>query len=223
LSDTTERLIRSLVRDARPVARLRPPPLRAALWLTAVGALLALAIFFFADLQVFARRAQSARLDGEMAGMLLTGILAVLAAFELSLPDRSPAWALLPLPPLALWLALIGYACYGHWSGDGWAPGSSAACFKFILGAGLPLGGSLLFLLRRAAPLAPVRIALAGGLGAAGIAAFALQFFHPFDVTFLDLVTQVFAAGLVVLAAGGWERLALAREAKTHFQPFGRS
>jgi len=211
VNDATERLIRNLAENARPVARLRPPLVRAALWLVAVGVLLAVAIGLFADRDVIAARLAGLSLDVELAGMLLTGILAVIAAFELSLPDRGAAWALLPLPPLTLWLGFTGAACYGHWFSDGWAPGSSADCLKFILGAGLPLGGSLVHLLRRAAPLAPVRVAALGGLGAAGIAAFALQFFHPFDVTFLDLVTQVGAALLVVLAATGWERLRLAR------------
>jgi len=211
VNDATERLIQSLAQDARPVARLRPPGMRAALWLAAVGVLLALAIGLMADRDVVTARLAGVPLDLEMAGMLLTGILAVTAAFELSLPDRSTAWALLPLPPLALWLGFTGTACWSHWFTDGWAPGSSAACLKFILGVGLPMGGSLIWLLRRAAPLAPVRVAALGGVGAAGIAAFALQFFHPFDVTFLDLVTQVGAALLVVLAATGWERLRLAR------------
>jgi hypothetical protein len=211
VNDATERLIRGLAQDARPVARLRPPGLRAALWLVSVGVLLALAVELMADRGVVAARLTGTLFDYEMAGMLLTGILAVIAAFELSLPDRSTVWALLPLPTLALWLGFTGSACWSHWFSDGWAPGSSVACLKFILGVGLPLGGSLIWLLRRAAPLAPVRVAALGGLGAAGISAFALQFFHPFDVTFLDLATQIGAAALVVLAAGGWERLRLAR------------
>ncbi len=211
MTDQTSQLIEKLVAEAQPVRRLRPPTLRAALWLAAVGALIALAIWRFSDLQLFMHRAQSARLDWEMAGMLLTGILAVVAAFHLSLPDRAPAWALLPLPPFALWLASMGYNCYRHWFTDGWAPGSSWECLKFIVGVSVPLGAALLFLLHRAAPLAPVRVAAVGGLGVASIAAFALQFFHPFDVTFMDLATQVVAVGLVILTASGYERLRLAR------------
>jgi hypothetical protein len=206
-----ERLIEKLAAEARPVRRLRPPGLRAALWLGAAGATIALASTLFSDLHLVMARMQNERLVWEMAGMLLTGILAVVAAFYLSLPDRSPFWALLPLPPLALWLATTGYSCYSHWFTDGWAPGSSWACLKFIIGVSVPLAASLLYLLRRAAPLAPVRVAAVGGLGVAAIAAFTLQFFHPFDVTFLDLGTQVAAAALVVLATAGYERLALAR------------
>ena len=211
MTDQTSQLIEKLVAEAQPVRRLGPPTLRAALWLAAVGALIALAIWRFSDLQLFMHRAQSARLDWEMAAMLLTGILAVVAAFHLSLPDRALAWALLPLPPFALWLASMGYNCYRHWFTDGWAPGSSWECLKFIVGVSVPLGGALLFLLHRAAPLAPVRVAALGGLGVASIAAFTLQFFHPFEVTFMDLATQVVAVGLVILATSGYERLRFGR------------
>ena len=205
--DSTSRLIEQLADEARPVRRLQPPGLRAALWLAVVGIVIVLAVGRFADLPLFVQRAQSARLDWEMAGMLLAVVLAVIAAFHLSLPDRSPFWGLLPLPPFGLWLASMGYNCYQHLFTDGWALGSSWDCLKFIVGASVPLGGTLFFLLYRAAPLAPVRVAAVGSLGVASIAAFALQFFHPVDVTFMDLTTQMIAVGLVVLATSGYARL----------------
>ena len=157
-------------------------------------------ILLFSDLAVFARRASDPKLDWELAGTLMTGIFAVVAAFELSLPDRSPLWALLPLPPFALWVASSGYSCYRHWLAfgpDGWEIGESAQCFRFILAVGVPLGVSLLVLLRKARPLAPARVAALGGLGVAALAAFLLQFFHPFDVTFMDLSVHLVAIGLV--------------------------
>jgi len=200
LTGATDRLIESLVESAGPVHRLRPPAVRATLFLLAVAALGALTILLFSDLSVFARRASDPKLDWELAGTLLTGIFAVVAAFELSLPDRSPLWALLPLPPFALWVASTGYSCYRHWLAfgpDGWEIGESAQCFRFILAVGVPLGVSLLVLLRKARPLAPARVAALGGLGVAALAAFLLQFFHPFDVTFMDLSVHLVVVGLV--------------------------
>ncbi|HXQ51505.1 MAG TPA: NrsF family protein [Stellaceae bacterium] len=200
MTGATDRLIESLVESAGPVHRLRPPAVRATLFLLAVAALGALTILLFSDLSVFARRASDPKLDWELAGTLLTGIFAVVAAFELSLPDRSPLWALLPLPPFALWVASTGYSCYRHWLAfgpDGWEIGESAQCFRFILAVGVPLGVSLLVLLRKARPLAPARVAALGGLGVAALAAFLLQFFHPFDVTFMDLSVHLVVVGLV--------------------------
>jgi hypothetical protein len=209
VSEAAERLIKRLAADATPVRRLRPPALRAALWLLAVAAVAGMAIAAFSDLGVFAERAQDRKLVLEMIATLLTGIAAVLAAFELSLPDRTPAWALLPLPPLALWIATSGYSCYRHWISFGpygWELGESTHCFRFILSVSIPLGVSLMLLLRRANPLAPVRVAAVGGLGVAAVAACLLQFFHPFDVTFLDLSVHAVAIAIVIAVSSLWAR-----------------
>jgi hypothetical protein len=201
VSEATDRLIGRLVAEAEPVRRLRPPHVRAGLWLLAVAAAGALAILLFSDLGVFERRAQDPKLVLELIGTLATGVAAVIAAFHLSLPDRSPAWALVPLPPLALWVLSSGYSCYRHWitfGPGGWAIGESANCFRFILAVSVPLGIALFLVLRRAQPLAPLPVAVVGGLGVAGLAAFLLQFFHPFDVTFMDLTIHLVAVALVV-------------------------
>lgn len=209
MTDATDRLIGRLATEAEPVRRLRPPLVRAALWLLGATAAGALAILLFSNLEVFARRAEDPKLVLELTGTLLTGIAAVIAAFYLSLPDRPAAWALLPLPPLALWVLSSGYSCYSHWISygpGGWEIGESGDCFRFILAVSIPLGAALLLVLRRACPLAPVRVAAVGGLGVAGLAAFLLQFFHPFDVTFMDLGVHLAAVALVVAAtsaAGG--------------------
>jgi len=214
VANSTERLIERLVAEAGPVRRLRPPAIRAGLWLTAAGAAIALFVYVFADFGMFFRRASDAKLAIELIATLITGIAATFAAFELSLPDRSARWALLPLPPLAVWIGTSGYSCYRHWLSfgpGGWEIGESANCFVFILSASIPLGVSILILLRRAAPLAPIPVAAASGLSVAAIAAFALQFFHPFDVTFMDLGVHVVAVTIVVFAMPALERLATQR------------
>lgn len=208
VSENTDRLISKLVADGSPVRRLRAPLWRALAWLLVVVAIAAAAVLAFADFEVFDRRVQDPRLVVELIATLLTGISGVIASFHVSVPDRSPAWALLPVPPLLLWLASSGYGCWRHWiefGPDGWAVGDSANCFVFILGVSIPLGATLLFVLRRAAPLAPVRVAAVGGLGVAAIAAFLLQFFHPFDVTLMDLAVHLIAVALVVGIASAME------------------
>jgi hypothetical protein len=209
MASETDRLIERLAREAVPVRRLAPPLHRAAIWLAVVAAALAAAILAFADLDIFARRAADQKMTLELVGTVLTGILATIAAFQLSLPDRARSWALLPLPGLVLWIASSGYSCWRHWltyGPDGWEIGDSWNCFRFILGASLPLAASIIFLLRRARPLAPLPCALMGGLGVAAIAAFALQFFHPFDVTFMDLAVHLVAVAIVIAAVGAAER-----------------
>jgi hypothetical protein len=211
VSDSVERLIEKLAASAAPVRRLKPPAIRAAGWLAAVAAIAAVAILLFSNLDLFMHRVQDPKMQLELIGTALTGILAVIAAFHLSLPDRSPAWVLLPLPPFVLWLASSGYNCYRHWivyGPDGWALGDSSDCFQFILLVSIPFGASLVLVLRRAFPLNPVRVALMGGLGVAALSAFVLQFFHPFDVTFMDLGVHLVAIALVASIAGVMEKLA---------------
>jgi hypothetical protein len=206
---STDQLIERLVASAEPVRRLRPPLLRASLWLLAVAAVAALALPFFADFPLFMKKTADPEFIIEMIGTLLTGIGAIIAAFYLSLPDRSPLWALLPLPPLALWLASSGYNCYREWivvGANGWHFGESSDCFSTILGFSVPLGLALLLVLRRARPIAPVPVAVTGGLGVAALSAFLLQFNHPVDASFLDLGMHAAAVGLVVVAATALSR-----------------
>jgi len=214
--EATEQIIERLVADAQPVRRLRPPMLRGALWLLTVAAIAAGAILLFADLGVMAERLRDPKLQVEMAATLLTGIAAVLASFHLSLPDRSPAWALLPLPFLAAWIASSGYSCWRHWISfgpGGLELGESAHCLRFMLAISIPLGLSLVLLLRRALPLTPVRVAAVGGLGIGAIAAFMLQFFHPFDVTFMDLAVHLGSVAVIVAVASLVERASQRRAA----------
>lgn len=198
--DRTEDLILRLVGELTPVRRLRPPAVRAALWLAAVAAFSTALIFGFGHVDIFSGRAADPKLVLEIFGIILTAVPAIIAAFALSLPDRPARWALLPLPGLLLWLASSGYSCWRHWISyepEGWRVGESAECFLWIVIVGLSLGLALMWALRRVRPLAPLLPAATGGLGVAAIAAFLLQFFHAFDVTFMDL--GLHAAGVIAV------------------------
>jgi hypothetical protein len=204
VTDETESLIVHLTDGLQPVKRLAPPGLRASLWLGVVALLGVGIVFGFSDLSMFVRRIHNPKLALELTGTLMTGILAVIAAFELSLPDRPITWALLPAPSFVLWLGSSGYSCWRQWlvrGPNGLWPGESAHCFAWIVGFGVPLAVSLFFLLRRAQPLAPGPVAAMAGLGVASLAAFLLQFFHPFDVTFIDLGLHLAAVATVIILA----------------------
>ena len=198
-----EALIQNLASDLRPVRRLAPPALRALGWLAVVGAL-AVALACFADLGAMVRRLTAAPdMWLAVAGSTLTAILAAIAAFETSLPDRKPAWALLPVPGLLLWVGASGLGCLRSWL----LPGTHSAdlveardCLVFILGVSLPLSILLVLMLRRGYPLRPNLTAATGGLAAAAAAATLLNFFHPYDAAATDLVVHAGAVVLVVLA-----------------------
>ena len=120
----------------------------------------------------------------ELTGTLITGILSTIAAFHLSLPDRSPRWALLPLPALALWLAGSGWGCLRHFAaglGTGYDLDvrDGLDCVMFIGGFGLPLMALLFWLLGRARPIAPIPVAVTAGLAAAAFGTFLQQSDDP--------------------------------------------
>lgn len=198
---STDDLIARLSASAVPVRRLAPPMTRALLWLMAIAVLAAVPILLRSDLGVFARRASDPRMACELFATLATGVAGVIAAFHLSIPDRSRAWAFLPAPFALLWMALSGWGCLQFLPEQdqrGWGVHQSDYCFAFLLGVGVPLAGLLILTLRRASPLQPRLVACVGALGVAGLAAFVLQFFHPFDVTIMDLATHLVALAILI-------------------------
>jgi hypothetical protein len=198
-----EDVIRSLVADLKPVRRLPPPGWRALLWLALVAAI-AFTLAAVADRPAVAARLTAAP-DMWLAaiGSALTMVLAAIAAFKLSLPDRSPLWALLPLPTALLWLAASGAGCLRTWV----VPGTHAAglndskdCIAFILALSIPLSALLLGMLRHGHTLRPGLTAVVAGFASAAAAATLLVFFHPYDASATDLVVHVVAVALVIVA-----------------------
>ena len=106
----TPDLIDALVETATPVRRLRPPIVRAGLWLAFAATILGLIAIAHGVRPDFSDRVRQPLFVLSMVGALATGILAAAASFQISLPDRSRLWTVLPLPPLALWVATIGMA-----------------------------------------------------------------------------------------------------------------
>lgn len=209
----TDRLIEALSNELTPVRALRSPAQRAALWLGLVALISGVLIWRFAHLSVFLQRVAVARVAIDCAATALTGISAILAAFEMSVPGRSARWAYLPLPFFVLWLAASGAGCLSNGvslhGADGFV-GESSHCFVFILGVSVPLAAGLFWMLRRARPIAPAPVALLGTLGVAATAAFLLQFFHPFDVTVIDIALHLAAIGVVMLVGSALRRPLLA-------------
>jgi hypothetical protein len=213
----TEDLINQLAESATPVRRLRPPVVRASLWLLSVLCVAAAVILATGAVQRFAERSLAPGFDTEWAATVLTGVCAVLAAFNLSLPDRSRHWLWLPLPTLLVWVGASGFGCYRSWlvvgADQSLQLGESAHCFLFILGVSVPLALALTVPLRRSRPLDPMPVLWCAGLGVAALSAAILQFFHPFNITVMDLASHLAAIALVVLLVGGLGRRAVRRPA----------
>lgn len=205
----TTDLIESLVASAQPVRRLRPPLVRAAGWLlfaALILALLAVSRGVRPDLEF--RLEQPVFVLG-VAAALATGVLAAIAAFLVSLPDRSRGWLLLPAPALVVWVATIGYGCLTAWVSigpEGVSLGETARCFATLVLVGAPLSLALLIMLRHAALLAPTPVALAASLALAAMTAAALSLFHDLDATALTLLWNLGPAAVFIAFGGAFGR-----------------
>ena len=197
----TAELIERLVAGAVPVRRARRPLARAALWLALAVALVALLAVAHGLRGDFSARLQEWPFRVSLAAALLTGALAAVAAMLSSLPDRSRAWALLPLPAAALWVGGTGWGCLAHWVAfdpSGVQLSELLRCFGTLLAASVPLSALMFWLLRHAARLRPAPAVLAGALAVAAFTSAALSLLHEFDASLMILAWNLGTALLVV-------------------------
>jgi hypothetical protein len=198
----TSDLIDALVDGATPVRRLRPPLVRAALWLLLTALVLALIVAGHGPRPDIGDRLQQPVFVLSMIAALATGILAAIASFQISLPDRSRWWLLVPAPALAVWLSTIGYGCLSNWVSVGPNDnriGETVRCFATLLFTSVPLSIAMLVMLRYAALLRPTESSAMSGLAIAAITAFSLSLVHDFDASLTILVWNL---GVAVLIAG---------------------
>jgi hypothetical protein len=202
-TDLNTRFAQALAADLTPVRRLAPPGLRVLIWLAVVG-VIAVALAMFSDVGTLIQRLTVApEMQLAVVGSILTAVLAAVAVFQLSLPDRTAAWALLPLPAVLLWVGASGIGCLRSLTGaETYAIPhiESQSCLFFIVGISLPLSLLLFVMLRRGFSLRPNLTAITGGLACASTAAALLDLFHPYDVAATDLAVHALAVAIVILA-----------------------
>jgi len=211
---TTPDLIESLVAKADPVRPLRTPLARSTGWVLFAALMLALIVISHGvrpDLGLHLRQPMFA--IGTSASFL-TGILAAVAAFTGAVPGRSRFWLLLPVPALVLWMSTVGYGCFSDWVSLGdRSVGDETGCFAALLLIGTPLSLSMLIMLRHAAFLGPMPVAICAGLAVAGITATMLSLFHNHDASVLTLLWSVGTVVLFVALGGLFGSRMLARAA----------
>jgi hypothetical protein len=214
--DRSEDLIADLAAEATPVRRLRPPVWRTVGLVAATGAIVALSVAWHGLRPDLAQRVGEPLFVLEWLASLATALGAFLAAFHLSLPDRSPRWIAAALIPGAIWLSVIGAGCLADFSAHGmhaFAWGTSLPCFRYITEMGIPLTLVVLLMIRHAAPIRPIQATVCAGLGAAALSATGLSLFHDLEASWLVLIWHG-SALLTVLglaALGGMLLRSLAR------------
>jgi len=163
---TTPDLIEALAANAAPVRRLRPPLTRATFWLSVATVILVLLAVSHGARPDLAQRLQQPIFVVGILASLLTGILAAIASFLVSLPDRSRIWLLLPLPALVVWVSTIGYGCLTDWvdvDAESLRMGEAARCFATLVLTSVPLSLLMFVMLRHTAPLRPTPVATRTG------------------------------------------------------------
>lgn len=200
----TPELIDLLAGELKPVRRLRPPIFRAILWAFVAGVvvlLLAVSQGMRGDL---AQRLPDGSFALALGGAAATALCAAAAAFALAVPGRSRLWALLPLPPLLLWIAAIGRQCLTHWvrydSGT-MMMGDTARCFATVILTSLPLWLLMLLMLRRSGAVRRVLPTLAGSLAVAATAGVAMDLLHRLDASAMILLWNFGTGAVIVLFA----------------------
>jgi hypothetical protein len=202
---TTEELIDFLAANARPVRRPRLPLLRCAFWLALATVVLAMLGISHGIRPDLAERLQEPLFALRVAAALVTGILAAISAFLISLPDRSEGWALLPLPGVAVWFSTIGYGCLTDWVSlgpGGVHLGEAVSCFATLVLTSTPLSLAMFVMMRQVGPWRPTPVTLSGALAVAALTATALSLFHQLDATVLVLLWNLGTAALF-MAFGG--------------------
>ncbi len=198
----TEDLITGLAADLRPVRRMAPPALQAALWLAGAVAVIATVTLLHGLRPDLASQLRQPREGMQMLAAIGTGVAAALAAAMLARPDRSNRWLLLPLPFLLAWVITLGLGCLEdvvQFGPDALVPRVSLSCIQFIVLLGVPLAAGLLLLLRHAGPVRPGPVLLLAGLASAALSAAGLTLFHHLDAALEVLVSHGLAIAIVAL------------------------
>ncbi|MEO8243253.1 MAG: NrsF family protein [bacterium] len=206
----TPDLIAALAAQPKPVRRLGSPMLRSLGWLAVAGLVLTVLAVSHKLRPDFGSRMQDTTFQLRLFASAATGVLALIAAFILSIPGRSRLWLLLPVPAALVWVANIGYQCLTNWvdiGPTGMTTGETADCFATLVIISLPLGLTTHMMLRHARHFATSSVAFMASLAISGVTAFAMTLFHALDASVLILsfnlvTTAVFiGAGLAFGAA----------------------
>jgi hypothetical protein len=190
----TDDLVSAIVQDMQSVRRLRPPMLRVALWLASAGGMITLVVATIGLRMDLAERLSHAWEVAQLAAAAATAVLAAIAAFHLSLPDRSERWALLPLPGFAVWVASLGWGCVSdflRFGRDGLALGTSWSCLGFIVAFSAPTGAVMLLMLRHAGRTRPLATGVAAITSVAMLASVGLSLTHGLDAAIMVLMWHV--------------------------------
>jgi hypothetical protein len=205
----TDDLIRSLSSGAVAVGRLPPPWRRATIWLAVSLPYVALVIFAMPAEFDLGAAFDDRRFQIEQAAALATALAAAFAAFASVVPGHDRRVLLLPLAPLAVWLATLGEACVQDWlmlGPAGLAIRADWDCLPPAALVGIIPALAMIVMLRRGAPLYPRTTLVLGALAVAALGNVGMRLFHLGDASIMVLVWHLGAVALLAAIAGAFGR-----------------
>jgi hypothetical protein len=201
----TEEFIQRLAADTGAVRRLKPPWQRGLLWFALALPYVAAVVWGHLARLDPAQVLADPRFMVEQAATLATALAAAFAAFGSVVPGFDRRALLLPLAPLALWLASVGHGCVQDWlrlGADGLALRPDWDCLPAALLIGVVPAAAMLVMLRRGAPLYPRATLALGALAVAAVGNLGMQVFHFRDASIMLLVWHLGGMTAILLLAG---------------------
>lgn len=217
----TEELIKRLATGTLAVRRLQPPWVRAVFWLTIALPYVAVVVRGKLMMVDPSQTLADPRFLIEQAATLATALTAAFAAFCSIVPGFDRRVLLLPLAPLALWIASVGHGCVQDWlrfGADGLAIRPDWDCLPSATIIGIVPAVAMVVMLRRGAPLCPRLTLVLGALAVAAIGNFGMQIFHFRDASIMMLFWHLGNVAVLSVLAGwlgdhvlGWRHVKGAR------------
>ena len=202
----TDALIRELANSVAPVRRLRAPWARMLMWFALSVPVLVAVIWLMmpSEINPVAALADRRFLLEEVV-LLATALTAALAAFASVVPGYDRRILLIPLLPLAAWLASLGEGCWRNWvalGADGLTLRADWDCLPPAILIGIVPAIAMVMMLSRGAPLLPRTSIALGALAVAALANLGLRLFHVGDASVMVLFWHLGGAAVLVGLAG---------------------
>jgi hypothetical protein len=202
----TAELIKRLAADTSMVRRLQPPWLRAMFWLAIALPYVAVVVHGKLMMVDPSQALADPRFMIEQVATFATALTAAFAALCSVVPGFDGRMFLLPLGPLALWIASVGHGCVQDWlrfGAAGLAIRPDWECLSSATIIGIIPAIAMVVMLRKGAPLQPRLTLMLGAVAVAAIGNFGMQFFHFRDASIMMLFWHL--GNVAVLSAlAGW-------------------
>jgi len=200
----TNELIARLAADTTPVRPLPAPWIRVLLWLAMSLPYVAAVVLLIPPGVEPAQALVDKQFLVEQGATLATALAAAIAAFCGVVPGYDRKILVLPLVPLAVWLASLGQGCVQDWiraGANGLQLRADWDCLPPAALIGIIPATAMVIMLRQGAPLLPRATLALAALAMAALANFGLRLFHLGDASIMVLFWHFGGVGVLSVIA----------------------